>query len=104
MEHFGEDYRPSNLPLAALGAFCLWLGWFFFNGASALAADETALSAALSTQIAASVCAALFCAYSVIWHHKPSLVDTLNGLIAGMAGVTPASGYISSRDTIFLGV
>lgn len=103
-EHHGEGFQPSNLPLAAIGACGLWLGWFMFNGASALAANSIALSAALSTQIAASVCGLLFAFYSWAVSKKPSFVATVNGAIAGMAGITPASGYISSRDTFIIAI
>lgn len=102
-EHHGE-VPPSNLPMAATGATLLWLGWFCFNGGSALAASGVAVSAAVSTQVGASVSALVWLLLAWRASGKPSLVAVLNGLIAGMAGVTPASGYIDTQATIVLGV
>lgn len=99
------EFPPSNLPLATIGAAGLWVGWFFFNGASALRANGVAMSAALSTQIGGSMCAMMFYIFSSIWtRNKPSFTAVLNGIVAGFAGITPASGYISSAGTIGLGV
>jgi hypothetical protein len=98
------EFPPSNLPLAALGVSGLWIGWFFFNGASALASNGIALSAALSTQIGAATCAIVYYIFSSIHlRNRPSFVAMMNGLVAGMAGITPASGYITTGATLGLG-
>jgi Amt family ammonium transporter len=99
------EFPPSNLPLATIGATGLWVGWFFFNGASALKSNGVAMGAALSTQIGGSVCAFMYYLFSSVWtKNKPSFVAVLNGIVAGFAGITPASGYISSAGTVGLGV
>jgi hypothetical protein len=98
------EFPPSNLPLAALGVSGLWIGWFFFNGASALASNGIALSAALSTQIGAATCAIVYYIFSSVHlRNRPSFVAMMNGLVAGMAGITPASGYITTGATLGLG-
>lgn len=105
-KHFNKyhgEFPPSNLPMAALGAALLWMGWFGFNAGSALRAGSVAVSAVASTQIAA-------CSSGIVWlfiswaKNKPSTVALLNGVIAGLAGITPASGYVDSQASIIIGL
>jgi Amt family ammonium transporter len=91
------------LALAAAGAAQLYLGWFFFNGSSALAANNVAVAAVLATQIGATMCCALYVIFSTFYHKKPSVIALLNGLIAGLAGITPASGYVTAIGAIGVG-
>lgn len=102
-ERFMGEFPPSNLPLAATGAALLWMGWFGFNGGSALQAGPVAVSALISTQIG---CAAGSFAWMVLawWSGKPSLSGMLNGALAGLAGITPASGYINTQWSLLLGL
>jgi Amt family ammonium transporter len=79
------------------------MGWFGFNAGSALSSDMTAVSAVASTQIAACTSGTVWLIISWI-RHKPSSVALINGVIAGLAGITPASGYISSQSTIVIGL
>ncbi|KYQ99652.1 ammonium transporter [Tieghemostelium lacteum] len=102
-EKYGGEFPPSNIPLAALGAALLWMGWFGFNAGSALAAGSVATSAVASTQIGGSFSAIVWIVLSWL-RGKPSAVAVLNGVIAGLAGITPASGYINSQYSIGLGV
>eukprot|EP01111_Echinosteliopsis_oligospora_P000201 TRINITY_DN1018_c0_g1_i1.p1 TRINITY_DN1018_c0_g1~~TRINITY_DN1018_c0_g1_i1.p1 ORF type:complete len:444 (-),score=107.52 TRINITY_DN1018_c0_g1_i1:17-1348(-) len=102
-DKYGGEFPPSNLPLAALGATLLWMGWFGFNAGSALVAGPIATSAVASTQIGGSCSGLVWLAISWI-RGKPSCVALINGVIAGFAGVTPASGYINSQATIVLGL
>eukprot|EP00455_Lapot_gusevi_P044497 TRINITY_DN5566_c0_g1_i1.p1 TRINITY_DN5566_c0_g1~~TRINITY_DN5566_c0_g1_i1.p1 ORF type:complete len:477 (-),score=172.07 TRINITY_DN5566_c0_g1_i1:77-1507(-) len=102
-EKYHGEFPPSNLPLAVLGAALLWMGWFGFNAGSALSASAVAVSAVASTQIAACVSGIVWLALSWI-RDRPSCVALINGVIAGLAGVTPASGYISSESTLVLGL
>ena len=102
-EHKGEA-PYSSLPLACMGASLLWAGWFGFNGGSALRAGRVALHAVMNSQIAASVCSCTFMLIHVVRTGNPSLIASINGAIAGLAGITPASGFISPSAAIFLGV
>lgn len=101
---------PSNLPLAALGAALLWMGWFGFNAGSALSAGPLAVHTCLNTQVAASACAVVWTVLSTPWCRKehlqqgPSVVAILNGAVAGLAGVTPASGFITLPSAMVLGL
>jgi len=98
------DTDPHNIPFVALGTGMLWFGWFGFNAGSALGANATAATAAMNTEIAASV--ALFTWMCVEWKHKgkPSLVGACVGTIAGLATVTPAAGYIRPWGAVIIGV
>jgi Amt family ammonium transporter len=102
-DKYHGEFPPSNLPLAALGACLLWMGWFGFNAGSALTAGPTATSAVVSTQIGGS-CSGLVWIFLSWFRGKPSSVAVMNGVIAGLAGITPASGYINSQSTIVLGL
>eukprot|EP01116_Phalansterium_solitarium_P017502 TRINITY_DN4326_c0_g1_i1.p1 TRINITY_DN4326_c0_g1~~TRINITY_DN4326_c0_g1_i1.p1 ORF type:complete len:447 (+),score=128.85 TRINITY_DN4326_c0_g1_i1:115-1455(+) len=96
------EFPPSNLPLAVIGAALLWTGWFGFNAGSALTSGPLAASAISSTQIAG-------CTSGLVWlvcawvRDKPTTVGLINGVIAGLAGITPASGFISSQWSILVG-
>lgn len=102
-DKYNGEFPPSNLPLAALGASLLWMGWFGFNAGSALTSGSLATSAVVSTQIGGASSALVWILLSWI-KGKPSCVAVMNGVIAGFAGVTPASGYINSQATIVLGL
>ncbi|GAM24906.1 hypothetical protein SAMD00019534_080810, partial [Acytostelium subglobosum LB1] len=100
---YGGEFPPSNIPLAALGAALLWMGWFGFNAGSALAAGSIATSAVASTQIGGSFSGIVWIILSWL-KGKPSTVAVINGVVAGLAGITPASGYINSQYSIGLGI
>ncbi|KAM9982074.1 hypothetical protein ACTFIY_004377 [Dictyostelium cf. discoideum] len=102
-EKYGGEFPPSNLPLATIGAALLWMGWFGFNAGSALAAGNIATSAVASTQIGGSFSAIVWIILSAA-KGKPNTVSVINGVIAGLAGITPASGYINSQYSIGLGI
>ena len=96
--------RASSIPLAAGGAALLWTGWMGFNGGSALSADGTATRALLSSQIAATVSTTVWLLTSWYLDGRPCTIAVLNGMVAGLAGVTPASGYIGFRSAFALGI
>ncbi|EGG17683.1 ammonium transporter [Cavenderia fasciculata] len=102
-EKYGGEFPPSNIPLACLGAALLWMGWFGFNAGSALAAGSVAASAVASTQIGGSFSGIVWIILSWL-KGKPSTVAVINGVIAGLAGITPASGFINNQYSIGLGV
>jgi Amt family ammonium transporter len=88
----------------ALGAALLWFGWFGFNAGSALGANETASLAFINTQIAAAFAAITW--LLIAWHYdeKPSFVEMLIGMIAGLATITPAAGFVSPQSAMVIGV
>ncbi|NOJ32887.1 MAG: ammonia channel protein [Candidatus Nitrosocosmicus sp.] len=99
-----EIMVPHNLPLAAIGATLLWLGWFGFNAGSALASGQLAATAFLNTQIGAAVCALVWVIISWARTGKPTVSAVINGGISGLAGITPAAGFITGQSAFFLGI
>src|ERR687898_409701 len=95
---------PHNLPLAVIGATMLWLGWFGFNAGSALAANGVAANALLTSQIGCATSVLVWLFLSWKRSGKPSVAAVINGAIAGLAGITPAAGYISGESAFVLGI
>ncbi|MBI4690740.1 MAG: ammonium transporter [Nitrospirae bacterium] len=99
-----ESMPPHNLPITVLGAGLLWFGWFGFNGGSALAANGLGAMAYVVTHIAA-VSATL--AWVIIeWLHrgKPTMFGAATGSIAGLATITPASGFVGPMPALLIGL
>jgi Amt family ammonium transporter len=99
-----REFKPSNVPYVLLGAALLWFGWFGFNGGSAFAANEWAVSAIVATSLSAA--AALISWMMVDWvtKGKPSAVGMAVGSVCGMVAITPASGYVSVPAAIVIGL
>jgi Amt family ammonium transporter len=87
-----------------LGAGLLWFGWFGFNAGSSLAANNVAISAFLSTNIAAAAAALTWAVIEWINMGKPTMLGTATGAVAGLATVTPASGFIGIWGAMAIGV
>ena len=95
---------PHNLPFVVLGTSLLWFGWFGFNAGSALAANGLAISAFVTTN-AAAACAGLTWAFlEWIRNGKPTVFGVVTGSIAGLATVTPASGFVSPISGLIIGM
>jgi Amt family ammonium transporter len=95
----------SNLPMATIGVFLLWLGWFGFNGGSVLSADPEATSRVLvTTCLAASAGAmtAIFTSWTMA--SKPDLSMALNGILAGLVGITAGADVVSPLSAIVIGL
>ncbi|RMD82609.1 MAG: ammonium transporter [Candidatus Dadabacteria bacterium] len=95
--------RPHNLTMAVTGAGMLWVGWFGFNGGSAMAADGSAAMAVMATHLSASVAALVWMAIEWGIHGKPSALGFVTGAVAGLAAVTPASGYVGPLGAVAIG-
>lgn len=94
---------PHNIPLAAIGASLLWFGWFGFNAGSALASGSIAANTLLVTHTASAASSAVWILLSWKRSGKPSAIAAINGAIAGLAGITPTSGFISVQNSLILG-
>jgi len=104
-KNFGPDIMvPHNIPLAVIGATLLWIGWFGFNAGSALASGSLAANTLLVTHIASCTSAVVWIGLSWKRSGKPSTTAAINGAVAGLAGVTPASGFISAQNSFLLGI
>lgn len=102
---FGPEInRPHSIPLATIGASLLWIGWFGFNAGSELSAGGIAANTLLVSQTASATSSLTWIFLSWRRSGKPSAVAAINGAIAGLAGVTAASGYISVQNSLTLGL
>ena len=100
-----DNLSPPHSPvLTMIGASMLWVGWFGFNGGSALAADFAASKAILVTHVAASLGAFSWIIIEWIRFGKPSLVGMATGMVAGLATITPASGFVGVQGALILGL
>ena len=95
--------QPHSVPLVLLGSGILWFGWFGFNAGSALSAGQVAGYALVNTQLGA--CTAMLAWMGIEWwrRRKPSGVGIATGAVAGLAAITPASGYVQPRAAIIIG-
>ena len=103
---FPDNLIPPHSPgLTMAGAGMLWFGWFGFNGGSALAAGGSAAMAILATHCAASAAALTWMAIEWVWAGgKPTSVGIVTGSVAGLATITPASGYVGPMGALAIGV
>ena len=96
--------QPNNVPFVVLGASILWVGWFGFNGGSALAADDFAVNAMLVTQIAAGTAATTWGLIGLFATKKISAVGVATGAVAGLVAITPAAGAVNALGAIAIGL
>ncbi len=99
-----KESKPNNIPYVILGAGLLWFGWFGFNGGSALAANEVAVSALVVTNMAAAAAAVSWMTVDWIIKGKPSAVGLAVGAVCGLVAITPASGYVGVPASIIIGL
>ena len=97
-------FVPHNLVYTVMGGAMLWVGWFGFNAGSALAASPNAGMAMLVTHVAAATAALawMFCEWSIKGH--PSVLGIVSGAVAGLVGITPASGFVDPTGALVIGV
>ncbi|WP_170358745.1 ammonium transporter [Ruegeria arenilitoris] len=94
---------PHNPGYVMIGAAMLWVGWFGFNGGSQLAADGGAAMAMTVTHISAATASLTWALYERIKYGKASMVGLVTGTIAGLASITPASGYVDPVQALIIG-
>jgi Amt family ammonium transporter len=99
-----SEMRPHNLTMTLTGTGLLWFGWFGFNGGSALAANGLAVSAFTATNMAAASAALAW--MFIEWKHRgqPTVLGACSGAVAGLVGITPASGFVGVIPAIIIGV
>ncbi|MBF0263747.1 MAG: ammonium transporter [Gammaproteobacteria bacterium] len=102
---FGKHAMPPhNMTMTVTGAGMLWVGWFGFNGGSALAADGNAAMAMLVTHISAATGAITWAAIEWLRHGKPSALGIVTGMVAGLGTITPASGFVGPAGALIIGL
>jgi len=104
MGYGGEEMRPHNLTYTALGAAMLWVGWFGFNAGSSLGANRLASCAFAATHFAAAAGGLTWLFLEWQFRGKPSTLGACSGLVAGLATITQAAGYVSLMNALVIGV
>ncbi len=104
MPPMGTEFKPTNIPYVILGAGLLWFGWFGFNGGSALAADNIAVSAVIATNLSAAAAAVSWMLLDWVLKGKPSAIGIAVGAVCGMAAVTAAAGYVNFMAAVIIGL
>ena len=95
---------PHNMTMTVMGAGMLWVGWFGFNGGSALVANGDAAMAMLVTHISAAAGAMLWMTMEWLKFGKPSALGAVTGMVAGLGTITPASGFVGPGGALIIGV
>ena len=99
-----ENFAPHDLSLAVIGTGLLWVGWFGFNGGSALGANSRAAFAIVATHLAASTGALTWMSLEWWTRGKPSVLGMISGAVAGLGTITPASGFVLPWHGIVIGL
>ncbi|USB31799.1 ammonium transporter [Paenibacillus sp. YPG26] len=95
---------PSNLPLASVGAFLLWFGWFGFNAGSTLTASDVRIGhIAIVTMLSAAAGGASTLVYTLIRYNRSDAPSVINGSLAGLVGITAGCAFVSDEAAIFIG-
>lgn len=103
-KHYGKaTYHPHNVPFVFLGAALLWFGWFGFNGGSALAANELAIHAFMTTNTSAAAAMLTWLLIEKLTNGKPTLVGASTGMVIGLVAITPGAGFVPIWASIIIG-
>lgn len=97
------ENTPTNVPYILLGMGLLWFGWFGFNGGSALAANAVAVSAFINTNLASASAMMTFILLDGARGQKRSAIGGAVGAVIGLVAITPAAGYVTTGQSIFIG-
>jgi len=100
----GNPETPHNIPFVVLGGALLWIGWFGFNGGSALAANGIAANAFVVTMVAAATAAVVWGLVSYFHLGRPGVLGLISGGVAGLVAITPAAGYVDTTGAIAIGI
>ncbi|WP_297446397.1 ammonium transporter [Desulfurobacterium sp.] len=95
---------PSSIALTALGVGLLWFGWFGFNGGSALAANQSAALALITTNTAAAMGAITWMIIEWMRDGHPTVLGIVSGVVAGLVGITPAAGFVGIIGALIIGI
>lgn len=99
-----EPMPPHNVVLSLIGTGLLWVGWFGFNAGSAVNAGKLATSAFAATHFSASAAALSWALFEWFQKGKPSVLGAASGMVAGLATITPASGFVSIPSALLIGL
>jgi len=99
-----DPILPNNLTTTLLGAGLLWVGWIGFNAGSALAINDIAISAFVTTHLAAAAGMLGWLLCEKLHYGKPTALGAASGLVAGLVGITPAAGFVTPMSAILIGL
>ena len=99
-----QHFAPHNLPFTVLGGALLWFGWFGFNAGSALAANDLAAMAFVTTTVATSAAGLTWALIEWQQNGAPTALGTVTGAVAGLVAITPACGFVNPMNAIFIGI
>lgn len=102
--HGREPMPPHSMVLCMVGTGMLWVGWYGFNAGSAVAADGVAVNAFVTTTLAAAAGCFMWPALEYTLRGKPSVLGFCSGAVAGLATITPASGFVSANSAVLIGL
>ncbi|MBP2032246.1 Amt family ammonium transporter [Clostridium algifaecis] len=96
--------KPSNLPMTCLGAAVLWFGWYGFNAGSALAINDVAINAFITTNTSAAASALSWATCEYLYRRKVTSLGVASGIVAGLVAITPGAGFVSPLASILIGL
>jgi ammonium transporter, Amt family len=99
-----EPMPPHSMVLCAIGTGMLWVGWYGFNAGSSVAADGIAANAFVATTLSAAAGGATWAILEYLIRGKPSVLGLCSGVVAGLATITPASGFVESGNAVLVGL
>ncbi len=99
----GKEHAPYNIPFILLGTGLLWFGWFGFNAGSALGANELAASAFMNTNTASAAAMLAWVFFDGMTGKKPSALGACIGAVVGLVAITPAAGFVTVGQSLFIG-
>jgi len=99
-----QHFAPHNLPFTVLGGALLWFGWFGFNAGSALAANDLAALAFVTTTVATAAAGLTWALIEWQQNGAPTALGAVTGAVAGLVAITPACGFVNPMNAIFIGI
>jgi Amt family ammonium transporter len=99
-----QHFAPHNLPFTVMGGALLWFGWFGFNAGSALAANDLAALAFVTTTVATSAAGLTWALIEWQQNGAPTALGAVTGAVAGLVAITPACGFVNPMNAIFIGI
>jgi len=99
-----DSVRPHNIPMTMIGAGLLLFGWFGFNAGSALAINDIALNAFITTNTSAAAAGLSWLICEWIIHKKPTALGFVSGMVAGLVSITPGAGFVSPVSSLAIGL
>jgi len=102
--HGKEPMPPHSMVFCMVGTGMLWAGWYGFNAGSAVAADGVAVNAFVTTTLAAGAGCFMWPALEYVMRGKPSVLGFCSGAVAGLATITPASGFVTAGNAVLIGL